>query len=254
MRPIPHPHSARQVVVQRDSARRLRDILRSNIVHGAYPGAKMPSESELMRQHDASRAVVRAALQLLRNEGLVDRLQGYGTYPLDVPRIEGLVDAHGIDHAPRAGFWAEVTHLSVLSRRVVTTPDAVAALMPTAGDRVYELDYLVHFRADVMGGATNYFRFPEADAVAAQSLGTDFYEFLARCGVKVSASSLTIGASVIDEALAASTGIPGLTPLLTLEQTLHGTNGDVIDVAFFWARADRIMLNSVAAAQGTPGY
>jgi len=252
MEPPSHPLSARRAVLHRDNVRRLRDILRSNIVHGAYRGAKMPSEAELMQRHDAARAVVREALQSLRDEGLIDRLQGYGTYALESPKIQGLSDSHGIAHVARTGFWGDVTHSSVLSRRPVPTPDAVQALMPSAGERVYELDYVLHVHTEVVAGATNYFRYPEADRVEHGELGTDFYEFIERAGLELGATSLTIGTSIADASLTASAGLAPRTPILTLEQTVSDMSGEIFDVAFIWLRGDRFLLNSFAALPHYP--
>lgn len=247
----PYLRSERRIVEHRDSVRRLRDVLRSNVVHGHYGDGKMPGETDLMRQHAASRAVVREALQLLRDEGLIDRLQGYGTYTLEAPRIEDLIETHGIEHVARSGLWQGITHSEVTARRPVRTPDAVAALMPTAGETVFQLDYAVHARDDLVGGATNYFRYPEAEAVAGSGaeLRTDFYEFLNACGLAVGASELVFGASVADSTLTAA-GVPAGTPIFIMEQTIRGDDGEIFDVAFSWLRGDRFRLSSGATAPG----
>lgn len=51
---------------------RIAEDLRNKIIHGALgPGALLPSEPELAREHDVSRQTARAALQTLEREGLV---------------------------------------------------------------------------------------------------------------------------------------------------------------------------------------
>ena len=49
------------------------------------PGAKLPSESELIEEYAVSRTVVREAVTRLRAEGLVETQQGRGSFVLAVP-------------------------------------------------------------------------------------------------------------------------------------------------------------------------
>lgn len=60
---------------------RLSDILRNQIVtRQLVPGSKLMSESELCFAYDMSRQAVRQAIEILRNERLVQTIQGSGTY------------------------------------------------------------------------------------------------------------------------------------------------------------------------------
>jgi GntR family transcriptional regulator len=63
-----------------DAARRLRDLLRAEILSDDVSEGPLPSEGELMLRHGAGRNVVRAALAQLQHEGLVARVQGAGTF------------------------------------------------------------------------------------------------------------------------------------------------------------------------------
>jgi GntR family transcriptional regulator, transcriptional repressor for pyruvate dehydrogenase complex len=49
------------------------------------PGAKLPSESELIEEYAVSRTVVREAVSRLQAEGLVETFQGRGSFVLAVP-------------------------------------------------------------------------------------------------------------------------------------------------------------------------
>ena len=60
---------------------RLSDILRQQILSGQIaPGNKLMSENQLCIRYGMSRQVVRQAINILRNEHLVESLQGSGTY------------------------------------------------------------------------------------------------------------------------------------------------------------------------------
>ncbi len=55
--------------------------LRDQIVNGAYDWREpLPSENQLCKEYEVSRATVRRALELLEEEGLLDRRQGARTY------------------------------------------------------------------------------------------------------------------------------------------------------------------------------
>jgi GntR family transcriptional regulator len=57
--------------------RQLADQLRDCVEQGVYPpGGELPSEAELARQYGVGRDVVRSALALLRQEGLITSVRG----------------------------------------------------------------------------------------------------------------------------------------------------------------------------------
>lgn len=57
------------------------DQLRAHIVAGRpAPGNRLPSELELLHRFDASRQTVRRALEVLRQEGLVEPVKGVGVF------------------------------------------------------------------------------------------------------------------------------------------------------------------------------
>ena len=61
--------------------RQLADILRDKIESGELPaGGVMPSETTLAQEHGLSRGTVVKALDTLEREGLVERVQGRGTF------------------------------------------------------------------------------------------------------------------------------------------------------------------------------
>jgi GntR family transcriptional regulator len=56
-------------------------ILREGIEAGDYPpGRALPSEAALMQEHGLARETVRKAVRVLRDDGLVQIVQGRGAY------------------------------------------------------------------------------------------------------------------------------------------------------------------------------
>ena len=66
--------------------------LRSDIASGRFqPGARIPSEAELVQRFAASKMTVVKAVQLLQQEGLLIRRRGSGTYVPEGPSKKGMV-------------------------------------------------------------------------------------------------------------------------------------------------------------------
>lgn len=65
-------------------------VLRERIERGDFAvDAKMPAEWELAADLGVSKSTVRKALELLREEGLIETVQGWGSGPLPRDRGEG---------------------------------------------------------------------------------------------------------------------------------------------------------------------
>lgn len=78
----------------------VREQLRAQIHEGQWlTGDKLPSEADLMAQHQVSRITVRHALADLEAEGLINRVQGKGSFVApaaivqDLSRLQGLAEA-----------------------------------------------------------------------------------------------------------------------------------------------------------------
>jgi len=61
--------------------RQLADILRARIQSGELPAGRiMPSENTLSQEYELARGTVVKALDALEREGLIERIQGRGTF------------------------------------------------------------------------------------------------------------------------------------------------------------------------------
>lgn len=62
----------------------LAGILRGRIEAGEFvPGRALPSETTLMQEYGLARETVRKGVRVLRDEGLVQIVQGRGAYVVD---------------------------------------------------------------------------------------------------------------------------------------------------------------------------
>ena len=105
-------------------------------------GNLLPSESDLSAEFGVSRVTVRRALELLREEGLVDSRQGFGWYASGEPvrqqlselvTIEGLLEQRGVAPARRIIEFAFETASTRVRRGTSTAiPSTIGT---TAGAR-----------------------------------------------------------------------------------------------------------------------
>lgn len=105
----PQPTEIRQYV-------QLANWLREQIVSGQIAlGEKLPGEEALKRDIGVDRSVVRRAVQLLREEGLIVTRHGIGSFVAAVPRRQVAVLAPGDRVAARMPDESERERLGLLS-------------------------------------------------------------------------------------------------------------------------------------------
>jgi GntR family histidine utilization transcriptional repressor len=76
---------------------RVKQHLKGELARGRFrPGALMPSEAELVARFGVSRMTVNRALRELQAEGLVERLQGVGTFAAELQRVSSTLTIRDI--------------------------------------------------------------------------------------------------------------------------------------------------------------
>ena len=138
-------------------AQRVVSGLKARILDGSLaPGAKLPSETELIEEHGVSRTVVREAVTRLRAEGLVETFQGRGSFVLAIPEPTSFtVEASAIrSHHDvlamidfRLGVESEAAFLAAARRSTEATEQVRAALEAFSvaePDEAVEADFTFH--------------------------------------------------------------------------------------------------------------
>lgn len=89
--------------------------LRQAITRGIYrPGSQLPTEVELCEMLGVSRTVVREALRVLEDDGLVARRHGVGTFVRNHPILKNLNFNFGItEMIESAGLTSGTSHLAI---------------------------------------------------------------------------------------------------------------------------------------------
>ncbi|WP_042435672.1 winged helix-turn-helix domain-containing protein [Streptacidiphilus anmyonensis] len=119
---------------QRRPYQAVADALRSSIHSGRYrPGDQLPSEAALQRRFGHAPMTIRAAIRVIRDEGLVYTVQGRGTFMCDTGIAAATPGASGtpLDLQPLIAEAQEIAReLAALRGRV----DRFANALTVAGE------------------------------------------------------------------------------------------------------------------------
>ena len=186
------------------------------------PGRLLPSESELSASYAASRVTIRKALELLRDEGLVDARQGFGWFvPSDPVRqslgrlgtIEAQLEASGIRSERR-----------VVSFRFTSAPPRAREVLGVEG--VLEVRRLNLADDEPFALVTVWC--PEALGARLSRHDVErspFYELL---DVPLGGAVQTIGASAADPQAAELLQVPVGSPVLLVERITSTPDGEPV--------------------------
>jgi GntR family transcriptional regulator, histidine utilization repressor len=127
---------------------RVKQHLHAALAAGQYPpGALMPSESELVARFGVSRMTVNRALRELQADGLVERLQGVGTFAAQLGKVSSQLmirDLHD-EITQRGHRHRAVVHLA----RAEAAPAALAEQLGLADGAPVFHTLIVHLENDV---------------------------------------------------------------------------------------------------------
>jgi GntR family transcriptional regulator len=220
------------------------DLLRRQVLEGVFDGGVLPAERTLAGEFGVSRNAVRDALDLLRADGLVERVPGVGTlvaarkYPHGIEHLLGLAETlceHG-----------EVSN-EVRAAGMITPPPAVAArLRLPAGSPVVYLERLRRLNSAPLSLDLTYL----APDVGGPLLGADLerndiFVLIERvCGQRLGAADITVEAVNSDPHSAAVLHAPRGAALLMVERLTHLASGRPVDLEYIRFRGDRLTLSS----------
>jgi len=204
----------------------IADAVRARVSTGELSaGRLLPSESELSQEYHASRVTVRRALEVLRDDGLVDSRQGFGWFVAADPvrqalgrlgTIESQLAAEGIRSERR-----------VLDFRFVASPRRVREVLDTETVlRVRRLNL-----ADGQPFALVTVWCPErfgAELSRADVERSPFYELI---GVELGGAVQTIGAAAATAHDGELLGVPAGSPVLRCERVTSSVDGHAVLVS-----------------------
>jgi GntR family transcriptional regulator len=228
----------------------LSAVLRASIADGSLPpGSQLPTEAELQKKFGISRSVVRQAMASLTADGLIQRGRGRGSvvaphheHHRQVQRMPGLSAQISMSAGPvstevlsigpgtdaRAAAALGTSDLLALRRRRSAEGEAIALIqtwlpLSLAGDLTAE---------------------ELTDASLHATLASKF-------DVPVTAGRRQIRAVPASEQLAGELTLPPGAPLLLLEGTSLDDRGNAVEFFSTWHRADRVVFDLDARAEGS---
>jgi GntR family transcriptional regulator len=235
-----------------DAGRRIRDLIRAEMHRGAYADGRLPSEELLMRQMQVSRSVIRAAFELLRAEGLIDRIQGIGTVVVVELRRMTLEESQGVSPPDPSDPIAR-TRPKILDSCAVELPPPIARHLgvPAHAEGI-RIDYVAEFDGRPLGLVTNYMRLPEAAALASARFTSSYYAYLRDAGLETTETTYLMEAAAADDTDAALLGVAVGAPMMVAEQALFNRAGEPFNYAFVRSRGDASAIWSRVARAPSP--
>ena len=127
---------------------RVKHFLKDGLARGVWaPGALMPSEAELVAEFGVSRMTVSRALRELQSEGLVDRLQGVGTFAAPLHRVSSSLTIRDLqDEIEGRGHRH---HAVVHIQRAELANDVLASQLGLSPGEVVFHSLMVHHENDL---------------------------------------------------------------------------------------------------------
>lgn len=225
----------------------LRDIAEGRL----RVGDKLPTEDQLMRQYAVSRITVRQALDVLRQQGLLERFPRRGSF-VTAPSATSTWTISSIRDVIDAGSEVEKKVIDWGPFRVPTKP---RWLPWPPGERLYRLrsvrsqDRLPLYYIEVCVPAKLGKQLLLEDLERATV--TELLNH--KLGISIAGGEEEIFATVADRALAGRLGVRPGWPLLVLDMVFHAADGKPLEAARAWYRADKFRRKnrlSGAALQG----
>ncbi|MDT7611242.1 MAG: GntR family transcriptional regulator [Pseudonocardiales bacterium] len=221
------------------AARRVRDLLRAAIVVQEFPAGALPAEAELMLSFSASRQVVRDALALLRDEGLVKRVPGTGTLSVASKVRHSFSYIHGPEPAGHSGT---VSHRILSTSREVAAPRVAERLRIPQGSECGVVEYLTLVGDEPYYACTAYVPPPLLDVVVLGQQVEEWYSVYELAGFELGVTDQAVEAILADEVVAELLNVPAGAPLLLFERLVRDHTGCPLEYAFARVRGDRMTL------------
>lgn len=215
--------------------------LKDQIVSGRLTaGEQIPSESELTTSFRVSRVVVRQALQILEDEGLIYRVKGKGTFVSDdvdkdkAPRLSGY-----LEDLINIGLAMEVKVLEFGLRKATAELGPILDL--EEGSDVFFVKRLRLVDGKPFSVIHNFVPYDIGKHIPLEALESQPLMQLieTRTGESIDWASEVFQAVSADSELAGLLEVDLVAPVLKMILTAYSPNGRVVNLAHVFYRSDR---------------
>jgi len=232
----------------------VEDVLAARISSGALPvGTQLPSEEDLIREFNVSRTTIRATIQNLVRQGMVEIRRGRGTFVASPRIVQELTELTGFVEDMRV--LGRLPTARVLSRKVVSAAPLVAEkLAVPAGTRVVQIQ-----RVRLSDGVPLSFDetyLPEdlgrriiTDDLANEPIFTLLEE---RYDTPLVEAEYVLEAAAAEPAVAMALEIPIGGPIFLIERTSYTSGHRAVDYERLHYRGDYIRFKTRLARRRVP--
>ncbi len=223
----------------------ISEALRSRIRSGELPvGSRLPPESTLMEEFGVARGTVRRALRTLNEQGIVQTLQGKGTY-IRSGRPEPSIAQTLVGLSESLSYSEKSLTTTVLTQEVV--PVSAYPEFPTSVDPAEKLLYLdrIRYLDNVpVARLRNWVRLQLAPGIESTDfVTTALFTALEACvRGRVASGRRTFEAVLADGDIAESLEISTIVPLLFLKQVTYLDDGDVVECSDVWMDSQHVTV------------
>lgn len=221
--------------------RQLETILRNKILAGEYPaGCLLPSEAALAEKYNLSRITARQALALLENDDLVVRKRGKGTFVsqklplLKTSKLDG-----SIEEMIAMGIRTSIRFIGVSS--VVPPPKVHKLLLTDTGEKVLRVEKIRLVDQKPFSHVVNYLPSGIGTRIDQEKIKTQPILVIVEedLGIPISHAVQTIEATIADIEIAPQLEVQVGDPLMKVERTVYGGDGQPIEFVSVLYRADK---------------
>jgi GntR family transcriptional regulator len=230
-----------------ERARHVRDLLRKEILSGVHGWNLLPSEMELTVRFAASRNAVREALDFLRQEGIVARVPGAGTFVVRAKAVHRTSRLQGIAESQENGHRR--VGIEIIDVELFPAPEVVATkLQIEPGSDIVFLERRLRLDNEPLSVWSSYLPSDLAGELVTGEVSPslDFYELMERgLGMQLGTAELVTEATLADTALADILEVAPGAPILLVERLLRRCDGRPVEFGFVHMRGDRIQFHSL---------
>lgn len=239
------------------SVRWVYDVVRSELTSGAFAENVLPPEDVMMRRYAVSRGTIRRVVELLRTQGLIERLRGAGTFILTPPTLD-----HGIDTSRDIAQDVNVRgqRVSIFKTHCQSHPatDFVAEKLEVRPrDEVVILETLTYLDGFPLSLRTAFMPLPTFRVLLEADFDTDRSPYLVMqdvLGEHPGETDLHISASTADEVVAEMLQISAGSALMDSTRVVYSLAGRPVEYSVAHARGDRMVFSTVMEPLGRPQW
>ncbi len=224
-----------------DRARRVADVLRQQIHAGAYPDG-LPPESALAAEFFVSRNTIREALNVLKNEGLIERGPKVGTHVAQRKLDHELDVLLGLKETFKN--LGEVRNEVRAAMPVAAPPSVASRLRLETGEPAVFVERLRYLGELPLSLDLTYLTPDIGSQILCHPLeNNDLFELIEEVsGHRLGSASLALEAIPADAHSAATLQVPDGAALLMLERLTSLDDGRPVDLEYIRMRGDRITM------------